>query len=119
MKTEIVEILSRTFSKVETEDKRFFVSRFISKLRLKGYTVEREIGHVCLGNVKINFRVTKDDYVCYIELDNKSPRLRSIERVTTLMQNNIDTFILLRNSFRQQYKLLGIDVISADRKSVV
>lgn len=113
MKTEIIEILSRQFDKPTTENKRFFIQNLIDQLNANGFDVDREVSHSCLGNAKINFKISKDDYSCYIELDNKSPRVRSIERVSILNKSNVDAFILLRNSFRNNYKLLGIDVISA------
>ena len=113
MKNNLVEILSSAFSKSNTEDKKCFVSMLIKTLNDHGYVVEKEVKSPFSGNMRINFKVTKANSACWIELDNKSPRLRSIERIHEIINHGEDGFVLLRDSFLKNYKYLGIDIVSA------
>ncbi|SCC11630.1 hypothetical protein [Gilliamella intestini] len=115
MKAEIIAILSKQFDKTTVSDKRFFMSALIAKLNLNGYVVEKEAKHPFLENAKINLKVSKSGKSCWIELDNKSPRIRSLERIQSLGEHGEQGFILLRNGFLSQHKTLGIDVVSARR----
>lgn len=115
MKTEIVEIIANQFDSATTSDKKFFVSTLIAKLNANGYVVEKEAKHPFLANVKVNLKVSKGGKSCWIELDNKSPRIRSLERIQSLIENGEQGFIFLRRSFLSQHKTLGIDIISARR----
>lgn len=115
MKAELISILEKQFDKAAVGDKRFFMRSLIAKLNLNGYLVEKEATHPFLESAKINLKVSKHDVSCWIELDNKSPRIRSLERIQSLQARGEQGFILLRNSFLSQRKTLGVDVISARR----
>ncbi|QHJ76203.1 MAG: hypothetical protein [Caudoviricetes sp.] len=115
MKTKIITLLNKTFDRAITENKKFFVIEFLKLLNANGYTVEKEVRHPFLENAKVNFRVSKDGCSCWIELDNKTPRLRSIESIKSITDNDQCGFIYLRNSFVASRKYLGLDVISARR----
>lgn len=115
MKAEIISILAKQFDRAAVGDKRFFMSALIAKLNLNGYVVEKEAKHPFLESAKINLKVSKKGESCWIELDNKSPRIRSLERIQSLQDRGEQGFILLRNSFLSQRKTLGVDIISARR----
>lgn len=115
MKNNLIEILSNKFSRGITENKKFFVHSLIETLNANGYTVEKEVRYPSTGE-RINFKITdQSGAVCWIELDNKTPRLRSVKRIIELTKAGEDGFILLRNSFLKNHKFLDIDIICARR----
>ncbi|OTQ71864.1 hypothetical protein [Gilliamella sp. N-G2] len=113
MKFELITLLSKQFDKTTASRRVCFIRSLIAKLNLNGYTVEKEARHPHLASAKINFKVTKHGQTCWIELDNKSPRIRSLESIQSINEHGGNGFILLRNSFLSQHKKLGIDIISA------
>lgn len=118
MKFELMTLLSKQFDKPTTINRVYFIRSLIAKLNLNGYTVEKEARHPHLASAKINLKVTKhgqNGQTCWIELDNKTPRIRSLESIQSINEHGGNGFILLRNSFLSQHKTLGIDIISARR----
>lgn len=113
MKFELITLLSNQFDKHTTNNKVYFIQSLISKLNLNGFTVVKEARHPHLANAKINLKISKHDQTCWIEIDNKSPRIRSLERIQSINEHGGNGFILLRNSFLSQHKTLGIDIVSA------
>lgn len=115
MKFELMTLLSKQFDKPTTSNRVCFIRSLIAKLNLNGYTVENEVRHPHLASAKINLRVTKHGQTCWVELDNKTPRIRSLKSIQSINEHGGNGFILLRNSFLSQHKTLGIDIVSARR----
>lgn len=86
-------------------------------LRGKGYAVQRNYS-VDMGNGRkwrVDYMITAPSGdQCAIEIDRRSPRSRSIMKLSTLASMQIPGFVLLRDGKNPlRYSVDGVDVIRA------
>lgn len=117
MKKSIIELLENKFKADVTLDRERFNNSIEVRLVDNGYKVERDRKHSFLANAQINFLVSSPDgELCAIEVDNKTPRGRSLDKINKAQENGVSGFILLRNpNLSQSYKSCGVDIVIARR----
>lgn len=117
MKKSVIALLENKFKADVTFDRGRFNNSIEARLVDNGYKVFREAKHPFLASARVNYMVISEDgEICIIEVDNRTPRGRSLNKIYCAKDNGMDGFILLRDArTAQSYKSCGVDVVVARR----
>lgn len=117
LKENLIRLLGNAFLLEEIQNKNYFSQLLSQKLTSAGFQVEKELDMSSLDmgcSGRVNYVVTNDvGDRCVIELDNRSPRGRSLAKID-LLPAEIEGFILLRDGkVRNRQKVCGVDIVTA------
>lgn len=117
LKENLIRLLGNAFLLEEIQNKNYFSQLLSQKLTSAGFHVEKELDMSSLDmgcSGRVNYVVTNDvGDRCVIELDNRSPRGRSLAKID-LLPAEIEGFILLRDGkVRNRQKVCGVDIVTA------
>lgn len=117
LKENLIRLLGNAFLLEEIQNKKYFSQLLSQKLTSAGFQVEKELDMSSLDmgcSGRVNYVVTNDvGDRCVIELDNRSPRGRSLAKID-LLPAEIEGFILLRDGkVRNRQKVCGVDIVTA------
>lgn len=118
MKETIISLLEHKFKFDVVQDRVRFNNSVVARLVDAGYRVQKEVSIPFLDSaIRVNYMVcSQDGELCVIELDNRSPRSRSLDKIYSL-SSQFDGFVLLRNgSTTIRHKNCGVDVVTAGRR---
>lgn len=114
MRNIIIGLVKNQSPKSVTRDRDYYLSHLAQLLTSNGYGADFYIRHPLLDEV-MTLRATKSGETVWIELDNKSPRIRSLQKLNRLSEIGENGFILLRQNYAHPCNIFGVDVISARR----
>lgn len=117
LKENLIRLLGNAFLLEDIQNKKYFSQLLSQKLTSAGFQVEKELDMSSLDmgcSGRVNYVVTNDvGDRCVIELDNRSPRGRSLAKID-LLPAEIEGFILLRDGkVRNRQKVCGVDIVTA------
>lgn len=117
LKENLIRLLGNAFLLEDIQNKNYFSQLLSQKLTSAGFQVEKELDMSSLDmgcSGRVNYVVTNDvGDRCVIELDNRSPRGRSLAKID-LLPAEIEGFILLRDGkVRNRQKVCGVDIVTA------